>query len=182
MRTLTGPVAAAVLLAMAFGAAPASADVPLDAAEVRAMMTAEQRHVRPVDSRVSHAIAEGLRRSSTFASLVRALDRSDVIVYIETAHGMPSSLAGRMLIAGGPAGIRYLRIQIAAAPGGYELIALIGHELRHALEVADSPAVRDATSLMALYQAIGRPGQGLHRYDTKEAQNTGRQVRTELIG
>jgi hypothetical protein len=182
MRTFTGLVPAAVLLAIGASAAPASAGAALADADVRAMMSSEQRHVRPVDRRVSTAVAEGLRRSATFASLVRALDRSDVIVYIETAQGMPSSLAGRMLLAGSPAGTRYLRIQIAAAPGGYELIALVAHELRHALEVAECPGVRDQRSLLALYQTIGRAGQGVHLYDTMAAQMAGRQVRTELIG
>src|SRR3954466_4874647 len=75
---------------------------PLDEAEVRAIMTSDHRHVRAVDARVSSAIADGLRRSATFATLVLAVDRSDVIVYIETARVMPSTLAGRMLIAPGP--------------------------------------------------------------------------------
>jgi hypothetical protein len=87
-----------------------------------------------------------------------------------------------MLIAPGPAGQRYLRIQIAVAARGNELIALVGHELQHALEVAESPGVRDEPSLMALYEAIGHGEQGRHRYDTMAAQNTGRRVRLELIG
>jgi hypothetical protein len=113
---------------------------------------------------------------------VEALDRSDVIVYIETSRSMPSSLAGRMLIAAGPANQRYLRIQISAAPRGVELISLIGHELQHALEVAASPQVRDEQSLITLYRAIGHGPRGQHKYDTVAAQNAGRQVRTELIG
>jgi hypothetical protein len=155
---------------------------PLDKTDVRAMMTSDRRHLRAVDKRVSDAIADGLGRSATFASLVIALDRSDVIVYIETSRTMPSSLAGRMLIAAGPANQRYLRIQISAAPRGVELISLIAHELQHALEVAASPEVRDEQSLITLYRAIGHGPRGQHKYDTIAAQNAGRQVRTELIG
>lgn len=111
-----------------------------------------------------------------------ALDQSDVIVYIETSRGLPSTLAGRMLIVAGPANQRYLRIQVAASPRGVELIALVAHELQHALEVAASPQVRDEESLIGLYKAIGRRGRGEHRYDTMAAQDAGRPVRTELIG
>lgn len=182
MRSLTTVLAGGILIALACAAVPASAAEPLNDAEVRALMSSERRHVRPADKRVSSAIAEGLRRSHTFASLVFALDRSDVIVYIETAAGMPTSLAGRMLIVAGPNSQRYLRIQVSATLRGNELIALVGHELQHALEVAESPDVRDEKTLIALYQAIGHAGQGLHRYDTMAAQNAGRQVRTELIG
>jgi hypothetical protein len=182
MRSLTIRVAGVILIALACGVSPVHAGAPLSDSEVRAIITSQYRHVRAVDARMGGAIAGGLRRSTTFAQLVLALDRSDVIVYIETARGMPSALAGRMLIAPGPAGQRYLRIQIAAAPRGNELIALVGHELQHALEVAESPGVRDEASLIALYEAIGHGTQGPHRYDTMAAQNAGRKVRLELIG
>jgi hypothetical protein len=182
MRSLTIHVAGVILIALACGVSRAHAGPPLTDSEVRGIITSQYRHVRAVDTRIGGAIADGLRRSTTFAQLVLALDRSDVIVYIETARGMPSSLAGRMLITPGPAGYRYLRIQVAAASRGNELIALVGHELQHALEVAESPGVRDELSLIALYEAIGHGSKGPHRYDTMAAQNAGRRVRQELIG
>ena len=176
-----------LLLTLIVNGAPSDATAsrpvtPFDKTDVRAMMTSDHRHLRAVDKRVSDAIADGLGRSATFANLVVALDRSDVIVYIETSRGVPSTLAGRMLIVAGPASQRYLRIQISAAPRGIELIALIGHELQHALEVAASPDVRDEKSLIALYQAIGHGTRGQHKFDTIAAQDAGRRVRTELIG
>jgi len=176
-----------LLLSMIVNGTPAPATAarpaaPLDKTDVRAMMTSDRRHLRAVDKRVSDAIADGLGRSATFVSLVTALNSSDVIVYIETSRTMPSSLAGRMLIAAGPANQRYLRVQISAAPRGVELISLIAHELQHALEVAASPDVRDEQSLITLYRAIGHGPRGQHKYDTIAAQNAGRQVRTELIG
>jgi hypothetical protein len=145
-------------------------------------MSSPTRHVRAVGSRMEGIIAEGLRRSGTFAQLVLALNSSDVIVYIESGRGLPSTLAGRMLLAAGPANQRYLRIQVTGQPRSNELIALVGHELRHALEVAECPEVRDERSLLALYERIGHPGASEHHYDTLAAQNTGRKVRTELIG
>ena len=58
-----------------------------------------------------------------------------------------------------------------------ETIALIGHELRHALEVAASPDVRDQAGLTKLYKRIGEPAGCAHSFDTRAAQNTGRRVR-----
>lgn len=179
MRMLTLGITAAILVT---AAAPSRAAARLDEAGVQAILTSQHRHVRAVDKRITHAIADGLRRSSTFTGLVLALNRSDVIVYIETAPGLPASIAGRMLIVAGPSNQRYLRIQIAGRIRGNELIALLAHELQHALEVAESPAVRDEPSLIALYEAIGSPGSATHRYDTIAAQDTGRRVRLELIG
>ncbi len=172
---------AVLLVGLGRGVAAASGDPALSGDEIRRLMTDEHRHVRAVDGRIGGALADGLSRSPTFAELVVALDRSDVIVYIESDRRLAPSLAGRMLLAATPHGARYLRIQIALSLKGDDLIAVIGHELRHALEVAESE-VRDDVSLIALYQAIGRAAHGLHSYDTIAAQNAGRQVLTELTG
>lgn len=182
VRVLSGVLAVAMVLGVARDAAAASSMAPLSRAQVRAFMASPTRHVRAVDKRMSDIIAEGMRRSGTFAQLVLALDRSDVIVYIETAHAMPATLSGRLLLAAGPNSQRYLRIQITANSYPNELIALVGHELRHAIEVAESPGVRDEASLIALYQRIGHNSQGRHHYDTIAAQDAGKQVKTELAG
>lgn len=180
-RVLQALVVAVMVCVMARDASAASTLAPLTKAQVEAIMASPLRHVRAVDSRMAEVIAEGMRRSGTFAQLVLALDRSDVIVYIETTRRMPQMIAGRMLLAAGPQGQRYLRIQLAGQPRSNALIALVGHELRHAVEVAESPDVRDERSLVALYERIGHNRQGQHRYDTVAAQDTGRQVRLELM-
>jgi hypothetical protein len=182
MRVLPVVLASALVIGVARDAAPASAIAPLTAAQVRAIMSAPTRHVRAVDRAMSSVLAEGMRRSGTFAHLVLALDKSDVIVYIESGRQMPSTIVGRLLLAAGPEGHRYLRIQVTGHPRSNDIIALVGHELRHALEVAESPEVRDEASLIALYERIGHPSTGPHHYDTVAAQDTGRQVKAELIG
>jgi hypothetical protein len=182
LRVQPAVLTVAIVLAFARDAAPASVLAPLTPAQVHAVMTSPIRHVRGVGSAMTNVIAEGLRRSGTFAQLVLALNRSDVIVYIEAGRGLPSTISGRLLLAAGPDGQRYLRIQVSGHPRSNELIALVGHELRHALEVAESPEVRDERTLIALYERIGHPMGGKHRYDTTAAQDAGRQVRIELIG
>jgi hypothetical protein len=181
MRVLHAFVMAAIALAVARDVSAASTLAPLTKAQIQAIMSSPLRHVRAVDPRMAEVIAEGMRRSGTFAQFVLALDRSDVIVYIETARAMPQMIAGRMLLAAGPEGRRYLRIQIAAQPRSNALIALVGHELRHAIEIAESPDVRDERTLIALYERIGHNSQGQHHYDTVAAQEAGRQVRSELM-
>ena len=81
-----------------------------------------------------------------------------------------------------PEGHRYLRIQVGGHTGSNDSIALVGHELRHALEVAESPEVRDEASLIALYERIGHHSAGTHHYDTGAAQAAGRKVKAELAG
>jgi hypothetical protein len=181
LRVLSGVLAVAILVCTSREAAPAGAMPPLSRSQVRAIMESPTRHVRAVDKRMAAIVADGMRCSATFAQLVLALDRSDVIVYIEATRSLPATLSGRLMLAAGSEGQRYLRIQITPQSHPYDLIALVGHELRHAIEVAESPDVRDEASLIALYQRIGHT-EGPHHYDTLAAQDTGRQVRTELRG
>ena len=177
MRVLSVVLVCAMVMGASGDAASAE---PLTDAQVSAMVSAPTRHVRAVGGALSSVLAEGIRRSDTFAQLVLALDQSDVIVYIERGRGMPAAIAGRLFLVAGPEGHRYLRIQVTGHPQSNEIIALVGHELRHALEVAESPAVRDTASLIALYERIGHRSSGAHHYDTVAAQDTGRQVRAEL--
>jgi hypothetical protein len=174
-------VMAAIAVAIPRDAAPASGMAPLTAAQVQAVMSSPTRHVRAADARIAAALADGMRRSGTFAQLVLALDRSDVIVYIEMGRSLPTTLSGRLVLAAGPEGFRYLRIQVAMQPRSNELIALVGHELRHAIEVAESPDVRDDRTLAALYDRIGHARSKNHQYDTIAAQSAGKQVRIELM-
>ena len=77
-------------------------------------------------------------------------------------------------------GMRYVLIQMGM--GGDSLqdaIALLGHELEHANEIADAPGVVDMHGFVALYEQIGVRN-GAHQYETKMAQQAGRQIRREL--
>ena len=182
MRVLPVVLVCAMVMGVSGDAASASAVEPLTDAQVSAMVSAPTRHVRAVGGAMSSVLAEGIRCSETFARLVLALDQSDVIVYVESGRGMPAAIAGRLFLVAGPEGHRYLRIQVTGHHQSNEMIALVGHELRHALEVAESPAVRDKASFIALYERIGHRNGGAHHYDTVAAQDTGRQVRAELAG
>jgi hypothetical protein len=149
---------------------------------IEMLFTVPERRVRAADSQVLEVMKQGVRRSPTFASLLIALNRSDVIVYIERVMTLPKGTMGRLTMVPIPGQQRYLRIQIQANLSRNEAIALIGHEMRHALEVAEATDVRDADGMIRLYERIGHVSGGEHMYDTSAAQDTGRQVRRELIG
>src|SRR5688500_7414609 len=69
------------------------------------------RHVRTLDRRVDALIEEGARRSSLFQSLLQVIERSNVIVYVESRM-LPAGLVGRLTFAGAAPGWRYLRVGI----------------------------------------------------------------------
>lgn len=142
--------------------------------------TSPYRQVRAVDSRTSAALADGLRRSPTFASLIATINRSDVIVYVESVHTLPATISGRMILTNMATGFRYIRIQVSKRLVPEELISAIGHELQHAVEVAEHPHVRSDATLVELYRRLGAGSSTTFRYDTDAAVRIGAQVRKEL--
>jgi hypothetical protein len=151
----------------------------LSATELLARST---RRVRSNDPRLVPLLTEGARRSRTFAQLVTRVHSTDLIVYVESTHSLPPDTVGRILLQSVVNNCRYLRIQVKSTLLRDEMIAVIGHELRHALEVADDPTVLDNAALRTLYRRIGYPAGPNGGFDTDAAKQTGFQVRDELVG
>ena len=59
------------------------------------------------------------------------------------------------------------------------LIATFGHELQHALEVADAPEVVSLASFAAFCAQRGKPNKPGH-FETQAAQQVAKRIRTEL--
>ena len=151
---------------------------PFDAA---AALESPRRHVRSQDRAVQQLLKRGVTHSVTFRSLMARLEQSDVIIYIEQVPRLPGALEGRMMMLPRAHGQRYLRIQLAMRGSPDDAIAVLGHELQHALEIAQEEWVSDQATLIELYQRIGIGPQGHHVYDTLAAQEIGRIVRRELL-
>jgi hypothetical protein len=80
-------------------------------------------------------------------------------------------------------GFRYLRITVGVHLPRATAVALLGHELQHALEVADDTSVVDDTTFEALYHRIGdscRDAALARTYDTSGARSAERRIREEL--
>ncbi len=98
--------------------------------------------LRPMHERVEMLIATGMDRSATFRQLVRRIERSDVIVYVEARHDMRDGVGGSMRFIARSATDRFVRIQLNADYSNHTLVALLGHELQHVVEVADHAEVQ----------------------------------------
>ena len=140
-------------------------------------------HVRTMDERLRNVIDEGLARSASFRDLVARLDGSDVIVYIERECPMSSRLFGRLTLLGAGGDRRYVNVRIACMLTTTEQIVATGHELRHAVEIADAPYVVDAASLAAEYRRVGFASHAVSRgagYESRAAIDAAQQVWAEL--
>jgi hypothetical protein len=140
----------------------------------------EVRHVRTIDSRPNALIVEGTRRSPMIRKLVDRLNRSTVIVYLQSGL-LPGGLTGRLSLIGRGQAWRYLRVEIECRQSMLRQIAALGHELQHAVEIADRPTAVDETSIRALYGTIGFAIDGSERrFESDAAQKAGSRVQHEL--
>jgi hypothetical protein len=137
-------------------------------------------HVRPTDPRLQEALQVGLTQSPTFRGLVQALDASDVIVYPSLTLGRPG-LRGYLvhsLTIAGPN--RYLRVVLSVRMTDTHLVAVLAHELQHAVEVAEATHVRSAPELRTFFEQVGfRTGRS-HTVETRAALLVQARVRREL--
>jgi hypothetical protein len=96
---------------------------------------------------------------------------------------MSSRLFGRLTLLGAGGERRYVKVRIACMLTVAQQIAALGHELRHAVEIADAPSVVDNASLAAEYRRVGfassvtRRGDG---FESRAAIDAARQVWAEL--
>ena len=112
-------------------------------------------HVRVLNERLRQIIDRATAASPTLQRLMALLEESDVVVYIQCDMRLPSRVAGRLSFVSAAAGVRYVLIRVAYVGAVSPQAALIGHELRHAVEVAERPAIVDDTSFDREYARIG---------------------------
>ena len=139
-------------------------------------------HLRSDDPDLIAAIATATDGSPTFRDLLDRLNRSDVVVYVKFDRGAGADLAGRTTFVSAAGGRRYLRIAIDRRYFGCQRLGILGHELRHAVEIAEDASVTGDASLAALYREIGfRSGQEHEdRFDSIAAIDAGHQVQREI--
>jgi len=123
--------------------------VPLANADV-----GDAARVRSSNPYLAAIIREATARSATFRQLVTDIERSDGIVYVEPGecrHGVRSCLSLSVTSA---AGFRLLRVLVNPRASAWELMATIGHELRHVMEVLANPALTTTQAVYLFYERI----------------------------
>jgi hypothetical protein len=132
---------------------------------------------RPLDPDSADTFARAIEGSAVVRALVERLEASNVIVHVETVSQMPSGIGGMMRFVTSRGGHRYLRISLGATLTPKLRAAILGHELKHACEVADS-SVTDIEGMRQLFENAGhRAG---HYFDTSAAIAIERRVLLEL--
>src|SRR6476646_7653659 len=112
--------------------------------------------VRSSSPKVVAAIERGIVTSPTFAGLIDELGRQAVIVYIEPTTrlraGLGAATMHRLSTCGG---VRYVWVGVDGQWPHQRLVALIAHELQHALEIARDQSVVSGDDIDRLFERIG---------------------------
>src|SRR5688572_21253674 len=132
---------------------------------------------RPLDPIAADAFARAQAQSAVVRSLVATLESSNVIVHIVSSRALPMGIGGTTRFVTSRGGYRYVRITIATDLSKSNRTTILGHELKHACEVATSEA-DDAESVKQWFLKHG------HRagdyFETRAAIDAERQIRNEL--
>jgi hypothetical protein len=140
--------------------------------------------VRSTERFMIALIREGYERSPTFRELVDTLQQSNIIVFVQPAVCAGGRIRSCLVSVSGSAVQRHIRIKVDPRTSQNTLIATIGHELQHAIEIAEHPEVSDGSSALRLYRqiAFGRCHEGLsEECETARALVTEKKVLEELF-
>jgi hypothetical protein len=134
--------------------------------------------VRSSVPKITTVLSEASARSKTFRALVADIEQTDGIVYIEPGrckHGVRACLSLSITPAGS---FRILRVLVDMASDMFELMATIGHELRHALEILSEPHVRTTAQAYLFYTRESPTSRDV--FETRAAILTGLAVEQEI--
>ena len=140
--------------------------------------TATYSRVRATSPRVAAVIIEAAAQSKTFRGLVDQIGTTDGIVYVaegECGHAVHACLLFTITMAGPH---RVLWIHVDPNKPDRDLMASIGHELQHAVEVLSNRTIKSDRAMYSLYfEKCHRCGGAIETY---AAIRAGTAVREEL--
>ena len=145
-----------------------------------------ETHVRAETTEARALIEDLIARSPTARALVAGLNGTDVVVYVRHRTFTQTTLDGRIGFVHSTVPtprLRYLIVEIACGRSYHTQLVALGHELRHAAEIAAAPQVVSAQTLATHYRRIGmRTGlPNAETFETEAAQETSTRVRRELF-
>jgi len=142
-------------------------------------------HIRVEDRQLQQMLDRGIRDSETLQLLVTNLQSSDVIAYIRCDSQLGKRMVGNLSFVTSAAQYRFVLIRVGCVGARVHQIAVIGHELRHAIEVADTSSIVDVASFHREYSRIGflsnfATSDHVMSYETDNAKQAGIRILHEL--
>lgn len=186
-RRLSVSVAALTIVATAAAAAAQNGVVGTTVATVNGSgANAWSSNVRASDTELVSLLSEGIKKSPTLRGLTDRLTKSDVIVYVRPDVIQRNGAQGHLSFLSSSGGYRYLVVHLPAGASKPQQIAMLGHELQHAVAIADAPSVIDSDTLKKEFERIGKvavaPNGRDFTFDSPAATDAKQRVMRELSG
>jgi hypothetical protein len=166
-------ICSAVFAALAFlAAAPAFAQDDAPSPNVRG------------EAGLQRLIDDAARRSPAIRAWIERLDELDVTVYVRAAMFPRPDLDGRLGLLSTRGAHRYLVIELACGRSELTQMTTLGHELFHAIEIAEEPSVVNVDALADFYSRIGvktGDSRGVRTFETEAAAAAGQLARRQLL-
>ena len=140
-------------------------------------------HVRTIEPQLSGVLRNAVLQSPVFRELVTRLTESDVIVYVKTGRHLPTGLEGHLRFVGCGGGRRYVVVTVAWGRPEARAMATLGHELQHALEIAERPEIIDSATLARAFAEFGQQsthGRNGLAFETAAAIEAGQRIWSEV--
>ena len=141
--------------------------------------------VRPLDPSLRMVVEAGRYYSPTFRALVDRLEQGTLVVYVQYGQ-LQGGIQGRLVFLSAVGKDRYVLVELARELDIARQMAIVGHELQHAVEVLEQPGIVDHASFA---QAFSRAGFKRRHFadsgigiDTAAAVVRGRQIWREVSG
>lgn len=142
--------------------------------------------IRSADATITALIAGAFKWSATFRRFVSLIDATNGIVYLEGGrcrYRMRACLMATVKMAG-PNRILRIVIDLRKPQCDLDLMASIGHELWHAIEVLREPSITSDAAFFFFYAREGlhtdRLNFPLGAFETRAADKAGVDVLAEL--
>jgi hypothetical protein len=113
-------------------------------------------NIRASDNELVALLEEGIKRSQTFKGLVDRLAKSDVILYVRPDVTAKANAPTKLTFLAAKGGFRYLVIRVGAGQSKDKQLATLGHEMQHAVTIADAASVVDSASLKREFERVGK--------------------------
>jgi hypothetical protein len=135
--------------------------------------------LRSSDRTLTALIDEARKGSPTFSKLIASLDATDGIVFVQKGRCQPRVPACLTLQVTQAGRYRILFVLVDTGRPSADVVASIGHELQHALEVLADPSLRSFGAIYLFYSRVAS-SEYLRAMETAAAVATGHAVFREL--
>ena len=182
------PIAIAALI---LSTSPALAQTPSAAGSTVATFNgaganAWATNVRASDNELVALLSDGVKKSATLRALTERLSKSDVIVYVRPDVLSRNANQGHLSFLSSSGGYRYLVVHLPVGQSKQQQIAMLGHELQHAVVIADAPSVTDSDTLRKEFERIGKVIMAANgrdfSFDSQAATDARQRILREMSG